>query len=73
MLSKITEIFYLADEFCKELNKDKGNVHGGQAAKKNRNSKLIPSDSKLITIMILLHLWNYRTFKNSVSIINKNT
>jgi len=65
MHSKITEIFYLADEFCKEFNKAKaGHILSEEAAKKTRNRKFTLSDSEVITIMILFHLGNYRTFKH---------
>lgn len=65
MNSKITEIFYLADEFCKEFNKARaGHILREDTAKKSRNRKFTLSDSEVITIQILFHLGNYRTFKH---------
>jgi hypothetical protein len=65
MISKITEIFYLADEFCKEFNKARqGHILNEEAAKKSRNRQFTLSDSEVITIMILFHLGNFRTFKH---------
>ena len=65
MNSKITEIFYLADEFCKEFNKAKaGNVLNEDTAKKSRNRNFILSDSEVITVMILFHLGSYRNLKH---------
>lgn len=65
MHSKITEIFYLADEFCKEFNQAKaGHILNKEVAKKSRNRKFTLSDSEVITIMILFHLGNFRNLKN---------
>lgn len=62
---KITEIFCLIDDFCKEIDLviDK---HGLQQAekvrKRNKPSKL--SQSEVITIMVLFHLKGYRCLKH---------
>jgi len=65
MNSKITEIFYLADEFCKEFNKAKlGHILSEDTAKKSRNRKFTLSDSEVITILILFHLGNFRNLKH---------
>lgn len=54
---KITEIFYLADEFCKEFEKTVSNHTLGNEPK--RKPKM--SQSEVITIMVLFH---YGSFKN---------
>lgn len=61
--SKVTEIFCIADDFCKEF--------GAEMAKKalpstpeapKRNRKWMMSDSEVITILICFH---FNTFRNS--------
>lgn len=65
MHSKITEIFYLADEFCKEFNKARqGHILNEDTAKKSRKRKFTLSDSEVITILVLFHLGNFRNFKH---------
>jgi hypothetical protein len=54
---KITEIFYLADEFCNEFDKTVSNYILGNTPKKK--PKMSPSE--VITIMVLFH---YGAFKN---------
>ena len=56
-IDKITEIFYLTDEFCKEFDKSISNHTLGNKPK--RKPKM--SQSEVITIMILFH---YGSFKN---------
>ena len=47
---KITEIFYLTDEFCKEFQKSiQGHLLGNQSKKKPKMSQ-----SEVITILIIL-------------------
>ena len=63
--NKITEIFYLVDEFCKEFNKAKeGHVLRKETDKNTRNRKFKLSDSEVITIMILFHQKSYRNLKH---------
>jgi hypothetical protein len=57
---KITEIFYLADEFCKEFNLALEPKLLGNTAK--RKPKM--STSEVITIMILFHAMGYRNMKH---------
>jgi hypothetical protein len=56
---KITEIFYIVDEFCKEYNKTvaKFSLSEADPDKKHRNKpcRLSLSDSEVSTILILLH------------------
>lgn len=65
MDSKITEIFYLVDEFCKEFERIKeGHILVEETSVKQRNRKFTMSDSEVITIVILFHLKSYRCFKH---------
>jgi hypothetical protein len=65
MDSKITEIFYLIDEFCKEFERTKeGHTLTEATAIKRRNRKFKMSDSEVITIVVLFHLKGYRCLKH---------
>lgn len=63
---KVTEIFYSADEFCKEFsqliqtNRQKAIGDG----KKHRNRQHEMSDSEIITILILYHFGTFDNFKH---------
>lgn len=62
--SKVTEIFYLIDEFCKEYDSvvDKNSISVGDGIKK-RKRKPVMSDSEIMTILVLFHLKSYRNLK----------
>lgn len=65
MDSKITEIFYLIDEFCKEFERVKvGHILQTSTAKKSRTRKFKLNDSEVITIITLFHLKGYRCLKH---------
>jgi hypothetical protein len=65
MTGKITEIFFYADEFCKEYYKVmKGHVLADETSKKKRNKPCKLSDSEVMTIMIAFHLGGYRNLKH---------
>ena len=65
MDSKITEIFYLVDEFCKEFERNKqGHILAEETSVKRRKRKFTMSDSEVITIVIMFHLKNYRCLKH---------
>ena len=65
MDSKIIEIFYLVDEFCKEFERTKeGHILSEKISVKRRNRKFTMSDSEVITIVILFHLKKYRCLKH---------
>ena len=65
MDSKIIEIFYLVDEFCKEFEQAKeGHILSEKTSVKRRNRKFTMSDSEVITIVILFHLKKYRCLKH---------
>ena len=62
--SKVTEIFYLIDEFYKEYDSviDKNSISIENGIKK-RNRKPVMSDSEIMTILVLFHLKSYRNLK----------
>lgn len=63
-IDKITEIFCLVDDFCKEFEKVKeGHILAENNAKKKRNRSFTLSDSEVITIMIMFHAGQYRNLK----------
>lgn len=63
---KITEIFYMADEFCKDYAEEVGskaklpNAEG----KRTRNRDHRMSDSEIMTILMLYHFGTFRNFKS---------
>lgn len=62
---KITEIFCLIDDFCKEIDQViSQNAIVGDTAKKKRKRTCKMSDSEVITIMVLFHLKGYRCLKH---------
>lgn len=62
---KITEIFYLVDEFCKEYDKAKeGHELTVTTSKKSRNRKFKLCDSEVITILIIFHQGQFRNLKH---------
>ena len=62
--NKITEIYFIIDEFCKELEKNKEvPLLSNENALKRRNRKCKLSDSEVICILILFHLSGFRKLK----------
>jgi hypothetical protein len=62
---KITEIFCLIDDFCKEFEMAKeGHILNKKGALKQRNRKFKLSDSEVITILIIFHLGQFRNLKH---------
>jgi hypothetical protein len=62
---KVTEIFCLIDDFCKEIDQVVSQSAIVQdSAKKKRTRACKMSDSEVITIMILFHLKGYRCLKH---------
>jgi hypothetical protein len=62
---KITEIFFIVDEFCKEFNQaKKGHVLNSTSSKKRRNRKFKMSDSEVITALIIFHFGQFRNLKH---------
>ena len=64
--AKVTEIYYLADDFCKEFTKYQEShlFANSPKSKKHRNKPNRMSDSEIILIMILFHSGGYRCFKH---------
>lgn len=63
---KITEIFCLADDFCKEYSAeiDSQKKIPTSEGKKTRNRKHEMSDSEIITILMLYHFGTFKNFKS---------
>lgn len=63
---KVTEIFCIADDFCKKFNEEikKNAVLPSADGKKRRNRACRMSDSEMITIMIVFHYNSFRNFKH---------
>lgn len=63
--SKITEIFFIIDEFCKEFEKAKeGHLLESNNGLKRRNRSFKLSDSEVITILVLFHYGQFRNLKH---------
>ena len=58
--SKITEIFCIVDEFCKEYNQIVDKALLGHPPKRQPTM----SKSEVLTIMIIFQLSDFRTFKH---------
>ena len=62
--ANLVEIYYLADEFCKEFYKVmEGNTLEQNNDIKRRNRKFKLNDAEVMTIMIAFHLGGYRNLK----------
>ena len=62
---KITEIFFVIDEFCKNFNKVvSAHTIKQDNGKKTRNRKSILSDSEVMTMLILFHSGGYKNLKH---------
>ena len=64
-IDKITEIFCIVDDFCKEFEKAKtGHVLSRNSLKMTRNRSFNLSDSEVITILIYFHIGQFRNLKH---------
>ena len=62
---KITKIFFVIDEFCKNFNEVvSAHTIKQDNGKKTRNRKSILSDSEVMTILILFHSGGYKNLKH---------
>ena len=63
---KVTELFCIADDFCKEFNAEikKNAVLPSKDGKKRRNRAARMSDAEIITIMLAFHYNSFRNFKH---------
>ena len=69
LISKVTEIYCIADDFCKEyeleLNKKALSLSNPSPnTPKTRNRKGRMSDAEMITILVLFHSNTFRSFKH---------
>ena len=69
LVSKVTEIYCIADDFCKEynseLNKTSLSLSNASAnSPKHRKRKGRMSDAEMITILILFHSNTFRNVKH---------
>ena len=64
--AKVTEIYCLADDFCKEFAKYQEKHMFSTSSKdgKHRNKPNRMSDAEIMLIMILFHSGGYRCFKH---------
>ena len=63
--SKVTEIFCIADDFCKEFDGEMAkNALPSTADTPKRKRKRMMSDAEVITILICFHFNSYRNFKH---------
>ena len=64
--SKVTEIFCMADDFCKEFEVEmaKNALPSSPEAPKCRRRKRMMSDAEVISILIRFHFNTYRNFKH---------
>ena len=61
---KVTEIYFIVDEFFKEFDKIIKEHSLQEAAKRKRNRKFIMSESEVMTILILFHFGAFRNLKS---------
>ena len=63
---KVTEIFYLADEFCKffDVQQEKSMLECPKDGKKHRRKPNRLSDAEIIVILIHFHSGGFRCFKH---------
>ena len=62
--NKLTEIYYIADEFSKAFERELRAHQLPEAGKKTRNRAARLSDSEVITILLCFHLSHVRDFKS---------
>ena len=63
---KVTEIFCIIDDFCKEFLKEtkKYKTLSNNDGKKHRNRSSEMSDSEIMTILLLFHFGTFKNFKH---------
>lgn len=62
---KITEIYFIIDEFSKEFDKTiAAHSLNAKDALKKRNRKFIMSDSEVMTILVLFHAMGFKNLKH---------
>jgi len=62
--SKVTEIYFMADDFCKEFALQQKKYMVEDQSHKHRNKPNRMSDSEIMVILILFHSGGFRCFKH---------
>jgi len=62
--SKVTEIYCMADDFCKEFALQQEKYMIEDSKKKHRNKPNRMSDAEIMVILILFHSGGFRCFKH---------
>ena len=64
--SKVTEIYCMADDFCKEftLQQEKYMIKDMKTMHRNKPNRM--SDAEIMVILILFHSGGFRCFKHGV-------
>lgn len=62
--SKITEIYCIAEDFCKEFALQQGKYMVEDKEHKHRNKPNRMNDTEIIIILILFHSGGFRCFKH---------
>ena len=72
--SKVTEIFCIADDFCKEFEVEmsKKALPSSPETPKRRRKRMM-SDAEVITILICFHFNTYCNFKHLLSVLRVRT
>ena len=71
---KVTELFYIIDEFCKHFEAENaGNLLEGNSGVKRRRRAASLSDSEIMTILLYFHFGTFRNFKHYYLFFIKGT
>lgn len=62
--AKITKIYFMADDFCKEFTLQQKKYMVEDKAYKHRNKPNRMNDAEIMVILILLHSGEFRCFKH---------
>lgn len=62
--TKITEIYCMADDFCKEFSIQQGKYMVEDTSHKHRNKPNRINDAEIMVILILFHSGGFRCFKH---------
>lgn len=62
--SKVTEIYYMADDFCKEfaLQQEKYMIEDKKRKHRNKSNRM--NDAEIMAVLILFHSGGFRCFKH---------
>ena len=62
--TKVTEIYCMADDFCKELAKVQEKYTIGDKNHKHRNKQNRMSNAEIMVVLFLFHSGDFRCFKH---------